>query len=1046
VYGLNGAVISSNKYYYRVTNPSAEKLDLDNYVPVAEPDGDINPRALVGMDIDLFSDMNETETENMGIAIDPSFGIAFYGIIPKISVKLPWPKPNYEKRLYRGSTTIKLVNRYALLDKTVKTVNGSTSTTQNLLWDAETGEVLLTSTNNEFEDQIYSFNYPAHWMYDRMGSAFKNEGVYLTGAAIGSNGEVLGGSGTYANIVVPGDEVINLSSNQKYWVINTNGANRLIDQNGALAPANGSVNLKIMRSGRRNLATASVGTIVSMNNPVVGGSLSVNYLRKIIQAKSVTYNEDWPMPVDMVATTGHYIPVDCGARSAGTEVARSEVLNDTLTVLEKTDQGMKVVKKIVPSKNSARATQTDQIAPSCLCSCLKVFFDYLLATHQLFIQPSQNLTVGTLVTQAQAAGYNVGHCNIIDNNWNKPFYALTSATTGLIYSAQIGDCVVSIRAAENRPVTFDSLRTQACGTSPTVGFELNTQTTVTATYPVLCVNYSVLAGSLPTPTIVDTLYKLGAAYYEPNSNGLCSNLVYSQFTIPGISSIPSNATLNSAYLYLYAYPTGFNPPTYPNAHRPEPGLEVQITRQSAAKPCNGYTSYGGNGIHAIPITGANQNTVSDMTYMVNQVRNAGVNNGFWMFLWGGTCGAYATFTNQNYSNAAIRPKLIVNYSLPAQHNTVATLTIDDCVSHYCDKPVFNPYVKGMLGNWRVKKELLFDAKRVNNNGYAGNTSGTRLRNSGYFDASFAPYWIDNGSTWSQSSNTRWQWTTETRKFNRKGQEIENVDALNRFGSAQYGYLQSVPVAVASNSMVREIGFDGFEDYNFNLGLPNPTITDSCLIQDHFSFRNYIGTTAWLDPSRSHSGKYSLKISGVVSLEKPLLQNEPSSIYGITSNVYKLTDGYLKNGLTPVPGKKYVLSGWVYDGLPKSGLINNLTLSISGTTYNLNSTTQPDVISKVYVVEGWKRFEITFVMPSSGTFKLDLAGSVLLDDIRLHPYDGQLKSYVYDASSMRLMADLDENNFATFYEYDDEGTLIRVKKETERGISTLKETRSTLRKN
>jgi len=45
-----------------------------------------------------------------------------------------------------------------------------------------------------------------------------------------------------------------------------------------------------------------------------------------------------------------------------------------------------------------------------------------------------------------------------------------------------------------------------------------------------------------------------------------------------------------------------------------------------------------------------------------------------------------------------------------------------------------------------------------------------------------------------------------------------------------------------------------------------------------------------------------------------------------------------------------------------------------------------------------------------------------------------------------MADLDENNYASFYEYDDDGTLIRVKKETEKGVITIKETRSALTKN
>lgn len=55
----------------------------------------------------------------------------------------------------------------------------------------------------------------------------------------------------------------------------------------------------------------------------------------------------------------------------------------------------------------------------------------------------------------------------------------------------------------------------------------------------------------------------------------------------------------------------------------------------------------------------------------------------------------------------------------------------------------------------------------------------------------------------------------------------------------------------------------------------------------------------------------------------------------------------------------------------------------------------------------------------------------------------MKSFVYDPISLRFMAELDENNYATFYEYDDDGTLIRVKKETERGIQTIKETRSSL---
>jgi hypothetical protein len=44
-----------------------------------------------------------------------------------------------------------------------------------------------------------------------------------------------------------------------------------------------------------------------------------------------------------------------------------------------------------------------------------------------------------------------------------------------------------------------------------------------------------------------------------------------------------------------------------------------------------------------------------------------------------------------------------------------------------------------------------------------------------------------------------------------------------------------------------------------------------------------------------------------------------------------------------------------------------------------------------------------------------------------------------------MAELDERNYATFYEYDEEGKLIRVKKETEKGVMTIQENRDNIKK-
>ena len=50
------------------------------------------------------------------------------------------------------------------------------------------------------------------------------------------------------------------------------------------------------------------------------------------------------------------------------------------------------------------------------------------------------------------------------------------------------------------------------------------------------------------------------------------------------------------------------------------------------------------------------------------------------------------------------------------------------------------------------------------------------------------------------------------------------------------------------------------------------------------------------------------------------------------------------------------------------------------------------------------------------------------------------------NSLKLTATLDENNYADFYDYDNEGKLVRVKKETKKGIMTVRESRSNIQNN
>ena len=80
-----------------------------------------------------------------------------------------------------------------------------------------------------------------------------------------------------------------------------------------------------------------------------------------------------------------------------------------------------------------------------------------------------------------------------------------------------------------------------------------------------------------------------------------------------------------------------------------------------------------------------------------------------------------------------------------------------------------------------------------------------------------------------------------------GFEMENVDALNRYSAAQYGYNQSFPMAVGANMKYTEIGFDGFEDYDFV----------GCNKNTHFTFdKTQSGVSIG---TKSHSGRKSLKV-------------------------------------------------------------------------------------------------------------------------------------------------------------------------------------------
>ena len=374
--------------------------------------------------------------------------------------------------------------------------------------------------------------------------------------------------------------------------------------------------------------------------------------------------------------------------------------------------------------------------------------------------------------------------------------------------------------------------------------------------------------------------------------------------------------------------------------------------------------------------------------------------------------------------------------------------------------VVNPYIWNLRGNWRLLRNFVYFDKRDNSyqrtqalTGYDYNTTNTRTDG---LLTNYVPIWYLS-STWTLDSyntaNSPWVWQTMITQHS-PYMELENKDALNIYSSALLGYQFTLPTAVAKNAMLRQIAYDGFEDYE----IPDPL--SGCILQEHFNFKDQFGSAATLEDSVVHTGKYSLRVDNgeYIAVTKnidttsyttwtpsSLLQQFKYKKQHLVSQFSPLGAGTYNYGnvVAKVIDGKYILSYWVSASSIHSIPSNLIDIKINGSTTLTLTNTGND-----QVVENWKRIERSFTIPAN-TISIEVklnnthSGYIYYDDIRIQPLKSSMVTYVYDVITQRLSAQLDDNNYATFYEYDEQGNLVRVKKETERGIMTIQESRQNM---
>ena len=314
--------INYTENFYRNTGIKGldEKFDfVDNALGGEVKEGNM------GIDIELMTDTREFSLKSKSFEIQSQID---WIVPPPVPVWVPfiWPVVSESENTYRAVTITKTITYHAVLDSVLVIDKGSQVSTKNLVYDAETGQVIVSRTNNEFDKLVYSVNYPAYWAYSGMGLAYKNiDAVYS--AVNFLDGKIISGisaddqkkifeSGDELYIIDPGSAagcdpiMASPGDHGLIWALDKNKNSSsltninpdfiFIDKTGKPYSRSG-VKFRIVRSGKRNMLGAPVAAISLMTNPVNPAThkLTYNAGSKIVNASAVEYKEKWQTDNDV---------------------------------------------------------------------------------------------------------------------------------------------------------------------------------------------------------------------------------------------------------------------------------------------------------------------------------------------------------------------------------------------------------------------------------------------------------------------------------------------------------------------------------------------------------------------------------------------------------------------------------------------------------------------------------------------------------------------------------------------------------------------------
>jgi hypothetical protein len=305
------------------------------------------------------------------------------------------------------------------------------------------------------------------------------------------------------------------------------------------------------------------------------------------------------------------------------------------------------------------------------------------------------------------------------------------------------------------------------------------------------------------------------------------------------------------------------------------------------------------------------------------------------------------------------------------------------------------------GKWRTSSHYTYNTDL---------TAGTTNKDQGMY-----PMVLHNWAYPPSNDDFTWVRTDSVTAYSPDGNVLEERDALWHPSCAKFGYDHTLPYLVAKNSIGGSVLFDSFEkDYVRN---------GTTYLEDGVALTGWQTQSLVLDDQVAHAGHRSLRGTGNGLLFKASNIQTPSEMSSRTLEVkawIRVLDATGKScNITPTAHVAYPASS------PTATIDQTMsTVARTGEWVLYSGTVQvPYGITSVNV-------SISEATPDFTTW---------IDDVRIQPAEAQMTSYVYDPKTFRLLATFDDQHFGLYYQYNDEGKLVRKLIETEHGIRTLQET-------